>query len=131
MRIDDARKVDIAEDFHAPSVAPLLAVDLGERARRDVAGIVDEDVDVRAGVAEFFELADLSEVAAMHGDLDAVLLGETLSQLLHRCIVARGEMQVAAFRRHVFGDDESDALGGAGDEHGFAFEIDVHLRAHW
>ena len=54
--IDDAREIDIAEDLHVPGLAPGLAVDLGERAGRDVAGIVDQNVDVLAGFAERFDL---------------------------------------------------------------------------
>src|SRR5215470_14369788 len=37
-------------------------------------------------------------------------------------------MQVTALRRHVLGDHEADALGGAGDEDGLAFEVDVHVN---
>ena len=128
VRIDDAREIDIAKHFHRPCIAPCLAVDLGQRTGRNIAGIIDENVDALAGIAELFELAYLAKVAAMHRDLDAMLLGEPFRQFLHRRIVARGEMQVAALRRHVFGDHEPDALGGAGDQDGFAFEIDVHCR---
>ena len=55
MRIDDAREIDIAEDFHVPRFAPRLRVTFRERAGRDVAraDVPNElarlGVDVRTG----------------------------------------------------------------------------------
>ena len=79
VRIDDAGQIDVAVDLDVPGLAPGLAVDLRERAGRDVAGIVDQDIDVRAGLAERLDLG-LPEVAAVDRHLDAVLLGQPLRQ---------------------------------------------------
>jgi hypothetical protein len=46
LRIDRAGEVDVAEHLQLPGVTPGRLVDLVDRAARDVAGIVDEDVDI-------------------------------------------------------------------------------------
>lgn len=95
---------------------PGLAVDLGQRARGDITGIVDENIDVLAELAERLDLLGECQIAAMHADLDAMFAPQALGGLLQRGLVTRGQMQIAAFRRQRVGDDEADALGGAGDE---------------
>src|SRR2546430_1143123 len=90
------------------------------------AGFVDQTTHTRAGLAEPFALGREREVTPMDRHRDAVLLAQPLRRRLEERFVAGGKMQVAAFRRHELGDDEADALRGAGDQDGLAFEVDVH-----
>ena len=80
-RIDNAREIDIAEDLDVPGLAPGLAVDIDERAGRDVARIVDQNIDVGAGAAQCLDLAGLAEVAAVDRHRHAVLAGEPPREL--------------------------------------------------
>src|SRR6218665_158758 len=43
-----------------------------------------------------------------------------------RQAIARGQLQMAAFGRERMGGCQADAFGGAGDEHGLAFEFEFH-----
>src|SRR5262245_31605116 len=46
-RIDDARKIDVAEELDVPRLAPRFAVDLLQRAGGNIAGVIDQDVKDR------------------------------------------------------------------------------------
>ena len=46
LRVDQTGEVDIAEHFQLPGVTPGRLVDLVDRAARNIAGIIDEYVDV-------------------------------------------------------------------------------------
>ena len=49
--VDLAREVDAAEHLEVPGAPPFLLVDLEQRAARNAAGAVDQNVDVRAQAA--------------------------------------------------------------------------------
>src|SRR5205085_8773395 len=46
LRVDGAGEIDVSEYFQLPGVPPGRLVDLVERTAGNVAGVVDEDVDV-------------------------------------------------------------------------------------
>src|SRR5207248_2881876 len=52
LRVDLTGEVNVAEHFQVPGVPPGRFVDLVDGAARDVAGIIDEDVDVGGFLGE-------------------------------------------------------------------------------
>src|SRR6266849_3969807 len=62
LRVDRAGEVDIAEHLELPGVTPCRLVDLVDRAARDIAGIVDEDVDIGSILREPGNVLGLAQV---------------------------------------------------------------------
>src|SRR5688500_13024936 len=62
----------------------------------------------------------------MHGDIDAVGARDLLARGFEIRGAARGEVQVASFRRRQLGDAEADAARAAGDERGASLQIQIH-----
>src|SRR6202051_2207087 len=65
LRIDRAGEVDISEYLELPGVTPGRLVDLVDRAAWNIAGIVDEDVDVGSLLhqsGDVFGLAQIDDV---------------------------------------------------------------------
>jgi hypothetical protein len=91
------------------------------------AGIVDEDVNraegVGRGLHHRFDLVDLGEVRAVVERLDAVVALEARALLFDRVGIAEAvDDDVRALGGERPGISEPDALSGAGDERGLAFE---------
>ena len=126
LRIDGAGDVDVAEHLQLPGVAPCRLVDLVDRAARNVAGIVDEDVDIGGILHELRDIRGFAQVDDVGGRVD--LMGR--SQALHEClqlIAAAGrQTEMAAFFGKGFGGRRADALRCAGDQDAFAAQMKIH-----
>ncbi len=70
LRIDDAGEIDVAEHFQLPGVSPCRFVDLVDRAAGNVAGIVDEDVDVGGIFCQFGNILWLAQVDDVRRGID-------------------------------------------------------------
>ena len=62
LRVDRAGEVDVAEHLQLPGVTPGRLVDLVDRAAGNIAGIVDEDVDVGGVLDEPGDVLGLAQV---------------------------------------------------------------------
>src|SRR5882762_599655 len=111
-RVELAREIDEAEDLELPRVAPFRLVERLDRAAGDVAGVVHQDVDVRAVLGE---LPQRRAVAEIHRMGFGVATQSTRS-LRQPVFVARGEVYAAAFGGEGFGAREADAFRPTGDE---------------
>ena len=60
--VDGAGEVDVAEHFQFPGVTPGHFVDLVDRTARNIAGIVDEDVDVGSVPGKLRQILGLAQV---------------------------------------------------------------------
>src|SRR5258707_9504710 len=63
--VDGAGEVDVAEHFEVPGVTPGRLVDLVDRAAGNIAGIVDENVDVGGILRKFCKILWLAQVDDM------------------------------------------------------------------
>src|SRR5205814_7568489 len=104
-------------------------VDLVDRAARDIAGIVDEDVDVGGVLCQSRKIGRISEVDDMGGGADLMGGAQPLGQRFQRIAAAGGEKKVAAFLGEGFGRGSADALGGAGDQDALAAQMQIHGNA--
>ena len=90
-------EIDVIEDLCIPAGAPSLLIYGFQRAGRNVAGIVDQYIDVAAGVRYAPGESALGEVdrerAHLHGKLPANRVGG----LSERAPRAGGKMKIAAF----------------------------------
>ncbi len=68
--VDRAGEVDIAEHLQLPGVTPGGLVDLVDRAARNIAGIVDENVDVGGILRKPGNVLTLAQVDDMSGGVD-------------------------------------------------------------
>ena len=126
LRIDRAGEVDVAEHLQLPGVTPGRLVDLVDRAARDVAGIVDEDVDVGGVLDKPRDVLALAQVDDMGGGADLVRRAQPLGERLQLLAVAGGQHDVAAFLGKGFGRGRANALGGAGDQDALAAQMQIH-----
>ena len=112
-------------------MAPGRLVDLVDRAARNVAGIVDEDVDIGGVAGEFRDVLVLAQVDDMGGRADLVRRAQPLGQRLQLLAVAGGQHDVAAFLGKGFGRSRANALGGAGDQDALAAQMQIHGITRW
>ena len=126
LRIDRAGEVDVAEHFQFPGVTPGRLVDLVDRTARDIAGIVDEDVDVGGILHQFLDVGWFSQVDDMRGRVDLVGRTQPVAQGFQLIAAAGGEPQVAAFLGKGLGRGRANALGGAGDQDTLAAQMQIH-----
>ena len=99
-------------------MAPVGLVDVEHRAARDVARVVDEDVHRRRQPrATRFTAAAVAQIRRVQHHLDRTLRADRAARAaVEPPLIARDEMQVAAFRRERMRAREPDALRAAGDE---------------
>ena len=81
-----------------------------ERSGRNVAGVVDEHVDVVRGVGKARDVVRRSQVRRLRRHFDAVFSAQLLRQLLQCLGTARRDEQVAAFFREPASHGSTDAL---------------------
>jgi len=120
------RQPDVAEHLEVPAGAPGCVVDFLDRARRNVAGIVDEHVDFRAGVDQLLPARLLRKIERedLHVDLGAPAHRRRLA--LEQVPGACRQAQMAAFAREPLRDREADSFRRAGDEHRATCELQIH-----
>src|SRR5260370_6185848 len=99
LRVDRAGEVDIAERLEVPGVTPGRLVDLVERAAGNVAGIVDEDVDVGGILRKSCKILWFTQVNDMGGGVDLMGRSQTLGERLQLIAAAGGKAAVAALLR--------------------------------
>src|SRR6185295_211293 len=80
LRVDLPRQVDVAEHFQFPGVPPGRLVDLVDRSAGNVAGIVDEDVDIGGFPGEPGDVVGLAQVDDMGGRADLVRRAQPFGQ---------------------------------------------------
>ena len=124
--VDRARQVDIAEHFQFPGVTPGRLVDLVDRAARDIAGIVDEDVDVGGIFHQPRNIRRVAQVDDMGGGIDLMGRAQALTERLQMVAAAGGKAEVAAFFGKGFGRGRADTLRCARDQDAFAAQMQVH-----
>src|SRR4051812_25217074 len=110
-RIELARQVDEAEHLKLPRVAPLRLVERLDRAARDVAGVVDQDIDAGALFGEPPERRAVAQIDRMRLHFAT----EAPRRLRQAILVARGEVNTAAFGSERLGACEANAFRAAGD----------------
>jgi hypothetical protein len=126
LRVDRPRQVDVAEHLQLPGVAPGRLVDLVDRAAGNVAGIVDQDVDVGGVLRQAHEVLALAQVDDMRGSVDLVRRTQAVGERLQLIAAAGGEEQMTAFLGKGFGGRGADALRCAGDEDALAAQMQIH-----
>src|SRR6185437_359761 len=99
---------------------------LVDRAAGNVAGIVDEDVDVGGIFCQLCEIFRLAQVDGVCGGVDLVRLAQPLGQRLELVAAARRQHQMRAFLGKRFGGGRADALRCAGDQDALAAQMKVH-----
>src|SRR5437764_13756430 len=105
---------------------PSRLVDLVDRAAGDIAGIVDEDVDVGGVLHQLLDVGSAAQVDDMAGRVDLVLRAQAISERLQRVAAAGGKAKVAAFLGEGLGGGRANAFGGAGDENALAAQMQIH-----
>jgi len=107
-------------------VTPGRLVDLVDRAARNIAGVVDEDVDVGGILHKPGDVLRFAQVNDMSRRVDLMRrsqpLGEGL-QLVRRCGQLTGDGNLP---RQGLGGGGTDALGRAGDQDALAAQMEIH-----
>ncbi len=124
--IDLAREIDEAPHFQVPRFAPGFLIEGRDRALRNRARIVDEEVDRPGGIRKFRHVLGFAEIERVHGDVDLVLGSEIVFRRGERLRAAGSEMQIDAFGGQRFGDAVADAARAASNERGASFEVEFH-----
>ena len=107
-------------------MTPGRFVDLVDRAAGNIAGIVDEDVDVGGVLRQPRDVLRLAQVDDMGGGVDLVRRAQPLGQRLQLIAAAGGEPQMAAFLGKGFGGGRANALRCAGDQDALAAQMQIH-----
>jgi hypothetical protein len=117
--------VDIAEHLNSWAWRH-VGSSIVDRAARNVAGIVDEDV----GVISFFhqprDVLGLAQIDDMGRGIDLVSRSQALGNGLELIAAAGRKAQVAAFFGKGFGGRSPNALRGAGDQDAFVAQMKIH-----
>ena len=124
--IDGAGEVDVAEHLQFPGMTPGCFVNLVNRAAGNVAGIVDENVDVGGVLRQPRNVFRFAQVGDVGGGVDLVLRAQPVGQRLQRLAAAGSQPQMAAFLGKGFGRGRANALGGAGDQDALAAQVQIH-----
>jgi hypothetical protein len=107
-------------------VTPCRLVDLVDRAARNVAGIVDEDVDVGGILRKSRQILRLAQVNDMGGGVDLMYRSQTLGERLQLIAAAGGKAEMTAFLGKGLGGGRANALGGAGDQDALSAQMEIH-----
>jgi hypothetical protein len=127
MGVDAAGDVDEAEHLQVPCPPPGHVVDLVEGSRRIRAGIIDQDVEVRAGVGQRHLIGAAGEVADADFHREPLMRrAQRRGDRLKRRLASAGEHQRAAFFGQHFRDGPADALARPRDQGAFAAQAKVH-----
>ena len=109
---------------------PLVAVPVAEVARRRPAGVVDQDVDLRAG-GERGRPARLGrDVAGDRAHLAAAERAQLRGRRLERLGAARGDDDVDAFLRQRRRAALAEPLARRAHQRPFAFDAEIHAHLH-
>ena len=111
-RVELARQIDEAVDLELPGVAPFRLVERLDGAPGNVARVIDQDIDARALLGEAPQRRRVAQIDRVHLDVAA----EAARRLRKPVLVARGEMQPAAFRRKRLCARQANAFRPTGDE---------------
>src|SRR6185437_5913251 len=120
-----AGEMDIAEDLQLPAGAPGGIVDIIDRAARNHAGVVVEDVDIGIGGDQFFARFRLRQVERPVPHIDAVRRAQFGRVGFELRFVARGQAEIAAFGSEAARRSEAEALRAAGDQYILPFKIEL------
>ncbi len=128
-RQDVAGEIDVAEHLEVPAAPPGRRIDVVERAARNGAGIVDEDVAVAGDIRQVPDVLELRQIETVGDHLHAVRGNDLVGDLAQPPGVGRHQREVAAFLREHLGDRFTDAARSAGDQRRAAFEIELHCNS--
>jgi hypothetical protein len=106
---------------------PFVGLEIYHGLTKLDAGVVDEDVDLDAGSVEMFERCyDRPLVGDIEGTRFDLMAGvrERLGRIRQLLLVAAIEKESRASRREAARHRKPKALRGAGDESGFAGQIE-------
>src|SRR5712692_8885973 len=124
---DRPGQIDISEHLEIPGVAPDLVARVVEVSGRIRAGIVDENVDLRAGLRETLLVLDLAQIGAVNADVDARRsLAKHVARQLERGDTATRNIEVAAFSCERLGDRKADAFAGPSHKRALPLQLQVH-----
>ena len=126
LRVDGAGEVDVAEHFQFPGVTPGHFVDLVDRTAGNIAGIVDEDVDIGSVPGELCQILGLAQVHDVSRGVDLVRRSQAFGECLQLIAAAGGQKQMATFLGEGFGGGGTDALRCAGDQNALAAQMQIH-----
>jgi len=115
-------EVDDRLAIEAHHVDLTLRPEAMDRSEGPEAGVVDEDLDVEAELADprphGVSLGRFSKVGAHDLGSDTVVARELVGQLAQALLAARGEDDAVPTRGELAGDRRPDSRRGAGDQGG-------------
>jgi hypothetical protein len=126
---DGAGQFHVAEHLEVPTMPPSGAVDPGQGARRNVAGVVDQDIDVAARRAQRRDRLRPRQVADVDRRLDAVGAFHLIGDGAQAFFAAGREVQIAAFGGETLGDGFADPARGAGDQRRAPTNVEIHVSS--
>ena len=91
--MNETGQVDRAEHLQFPGVAPGRLINLLERAPRNVAGIVDEDIDAGSFVRQPMKSVRFAKVDSMRNDVDLIAARKRSA---NACIVSERDCPISA-----------------------------------
>jgi hypothetical protein len=124
-------EVDVAKYFEFPRMTPCGLVDLVNGAARNIARVVDENVDVGCILYKPCDILRLAQIDDVRGGIDLMSRSQAFGQRLQLLAAARREPEMSAFFGKGFGGSRADALRCAGDQHALAAQMEVHGIARW
>src|SRR5258708_4638656 len=103
-----------------PGVTPGRLVDLVDGAARNIAGVIDENVDVAGSRGKRGKVVRLAQIDRVRSDLDTMFGAQLFRQRLQRFRAAGGEAEMTAFLGKGLGCRGADALRCAGNQDALA-----------
>ncbi len=126
LRVDRAREVDVAEHLQIPGVTPGRLVDLVDRTARNIAGIVDEDIDVGSILHKPGDVLGLAQVDDVSRGVDLMGEAQAFGERLQLVAAAGREPDMAAFFGKGFGGGRANALRCACYQDALAAQMEIH-----
>lgn len=128
LRVDLPREVDVAEHFQFPGVPPGGFIDLVDGAAGDVAGIVDEHVDVGGVLGEPRDILGLAQVHDARRGIDLVCGSQPVGQRLELLAATGSKQEMRTLFGKRLGGGCANALGRACDQDALATQMQIHKR---
>ena len=131
MRVDGGLdQLDRREHVGVDRLDPVVAVPVAEVARRRAAGVVDQDVDLRARGQRGFAAGRGGDVAGDRAHLDLrIQRAQLLCRRLQRLVAARGDDHVHALAHQRRRATLAQPLAGRADQRPLAFDSQIHSFA--
>ena len=107
--------------------APAVFLYRLQRTGGNVAGIVDENIDIAAGLRHMLRSAALCKVDGERVDLDRILPAQRACGFVQCFLRAGDEVKMAALGGKALRHRAAQALRAAGDQHDLVVQIEIHV----